>query len=408
MGLSVDNEQPHDGSGVVPTGVPKRRVLVVDDEQAVLDGLRSVLRAQRREWEVTFALGGPAGLEAVRTASFDVVITDMRMPILNGADLLKQVKALQPNAVRVVLSGQTDSETAIKTALTAHQFLSKPCDIEILRNVVRRACGLNELLASAELRALVGDVSSLPVAPRSYLAISEALANPQSSFTDVARIVEREPVLCAKVLQVVNSAFFGLPRVVSSIVQATNYLGTLWLRNLTLAMEAISAAHALGALTSAQFVAYQTNSILVGLLGRHWYVGDRRNADNAFAAGVMRDVGHLILTRRGRTADESERAAHPAVGAYLLGLWGIPHSIIEAVAFHECPSALAHESLDLADVVHLADRVAATLCPSPFMVEQEPLDLQRLATRGVTVERIDAWRQAAEPLAEEAREMISA
>jgi HD-like signal output (HDOD) protein len=388
--------------------VRKRRLLVVDDEQAVLDGLRSVLRAQRREWEVTFALGGPAGLEAVRKASFDVVITDMRMPILNGADLLKQVKALQPGAVRLVLSGQTDSETAIKTALTAHQFLSKPCDIEILRNVVRRACRLNELLASPELRALVGDVSSLPVAPRSYLAISEALADPQSSFSDVARIVEREPALCAKVLQLVNSAFFGLPRVVSSIVQATNYLGSLSLKNLTLAMEAISTAHGLCAMSNAQFVAYQTNSILVGLLGRHWYVGDRLNADNAFAAGVMRDMGHLVLTRSGRQADVSERASHPAVSAYLLGLWGIPHAIIEAVAFHECPSALGHESLELADVVHLADRVASTLCPSPFLVEQEPVDLQRLAARGVSQERIDVWRQAAERLAVEAREMISA
>jgi HD-like signal output (HDOD) protein len=327
---------------------------------------------------------------------------------LNGAELLKQVKLLQPGAVRMVLSGQTDRETAIKTALTAHQFLSKPCDIEVLRNVVRRACGLNELLASTELRALVGDVSSLPVAPRSYLAISEALADAQCSLTDVAHIVEREPVLCAKVLQVVNSAFFGLPRVVSSIVQATNYLGTLSLKNLALAMEAISAAHGLCAMTNAQFVAYQTNSILVGLLGRHWYVGDRRNADDAFAAGVMRDMGHLILTRSGRQANESERACHPAVSAYLLGLWGIPHAIIEAVAFHECPSVLAHETLDLVDVVHLADRVAATLCPSPFMVQQQPLDLERLVALGVSEERIEVWRQAAEPLAAEAREMTSA
>ena len=407
MGLSVDNER-QDGSGTMPTSTRKQRLLFVDDEQAVLDGLRSVLRAQRHEWEVAFALGGPAGLEAVRNSSFDVVITDMRMPILNGAELLKQVKALQPGAVRVVLSGQTDHETAVKTAITAHQFLSKPCDIELLRKVVRRACGLNELLASPALRALVGDVSSLPVAPRSYLAISEALADPQSTITDVARIVEREPVLCAKVLQVVNSAFFGLPRVVSSIVQATNYLGTLSLKNLTLAMEAVSAAQGLSTITSTEFVAYQTNSLLVGLLGRQWYAGDRRNADNAFAAGVMRDMGHLILTRPGRLADDSDRASHPAVSAYLLGLWGLPHAIIEAVAFHECPHTLAHESLELADVVHLADRVAATLCPSPFLVEQEPVDLQRLAAFGVSQERIAAWQEAAEPLAAEAREMMAA
>ena len=205
---------PHPSSGTIPTagGAPRQRVLFVDDEPAILEALRGVLRPQRREWDMVFALGGPAGLQEIESSKFDVVVTDMRMPIIDGAALLTRVKELQPHAVRLVLSGQTDSQTALKSVFTAHQFLAKPCDAEKLRNVVKRCCDLNGVLAADELRSLCADVSVLPTAPTTYLAISKVLGDPSSSISDVARIVEREPILCAKVLQLVNSAFFGTGR----------------------------------------------------------------------------------------------------------------------------------------------------------------------------------------------------
>lgn len=394
-------------SGTHPVTVRKRRLLFVDDEQMILDGLRSALRPQRREWDVTFALGGPAGLEEVRAASFDVVVTDMRMPVLNGAALLEEVKQLQPSAVRLVLSGQTDTETAMNTVLTAHQFLSKPCDVDHLRRVVERACSLNDILNSGELRALAGDVSLLPVAPTTYVSISEALANPKSSIAEVVRIVEREPGLCAKVLQVVNSAFFGLPRAVTSITQALNYLGALTIKNLALALDTVSVARGLSVLTPAEFWAYQTNSMLVGLLARHWFAAERSKADEAFTAGMLRDLGYLLLDRPGRNQAPTNPAQQAALGAYLLGLWGIPYSIIEAVAFHERPKDIAHDTLELVDVVHLADHIANEFCPSPFSRSPKPWDPHHLEALGVTEERISALRAEAEGLVAQARGMAT-
>jgi HD-like signal output (HDOD) protein len=400
-------EKSGDGaSAVLPvTAAAKRRILFVDDEQAILEGLRSILRPQRREWDMVFALGGPAALEEIKRQSFDVIVTDMRMPVIDGAELLRQAKALQPRMVRIVLTGQTDADTAMKTVFTAHQFLSKPCDGDQLRGVVQRACGLNELVFSEDLRTLAGDVSLLPTAPRTYLAISEALADPGSGINDVARIVERDPALCAKVLQVVNSAFFGLPRSVSSVAQATSYLGTLTLRNLALAMETVAATKTAGiGLSSAQLLAFQINALFTGMLGRRWYATDRRKADEAFVAGMLRDMGHIVLAARKLTSPEED--CHGALAAYLLGLWGIPHAVLEPVAFHETPELVAHDSLEVVDVVHIADRIAGELAPSPFQPAPGALDLERLQRLGVTMEQLQALRAEAAQLLIHTRELL--
>jgi len=397
------------GSGVVVASPrAKRRILFVDDEAAVLQGLRSVLRPQRHEWDMSFAIGGPAALEEITKSSFDVIVTDMRMPVIDGAELLRQTKELQPRAVRVVLSGQTDTETAMKTVFTAHQFLAKPCDIEKLRSVVKRACALNTLVTADELRALAGDVSVLPAAPRTYLAISQTLANPACGINDVACIVEREPSLCAKVLQVVNSAFFGLPRAVSSITQATNYLGALALRNLALAMETVAAMNrAQLPLSSQELVDFQTNALFVGLLGRRWFAGDRRKADEAFVAGMLRDMGHLVLAVQGRAATTGPDC-HAALSAYLLGLWGLPHNVLEPVAFHERPELVEHDALEVVDVVHLADRIAAELAPSPFQLAPEPLNSERLTQLGACPRQLELLRRDAKDLLIHTRELLRA
>ena len=400
--------KPDEGSGSLPSApsVRRERVLFVDDEEAILEGLRAVLRPQRREWDMVFALGGPAGLSQVEGSKFDVVVTDMRMPILDGAALLTRVKVLQPHAVRIVLSGQMDPQTALKSVFTAHQFLAKPCDIEKLRSVVKRCCELNELLAADKLRSLAGDVSVLPAAPTAYLAISRALANPHSSIKDVARIVECEPTLCAKVLQVANSAFFGLPRAVSSVSQAATYLGTLALRDLSLAMETMASLHkAPRGLPPASFAAFQTNALAVGLLGRRWFAGDRRKADDAFIAGMLRDMGHVVLGMRDG-AEPGEGDQHAALSAYLLGLWGIPHSVLEAVAFHEQPERIEHQSLEVVDVVHLADSVVSRLSPSPFQAAPV-LDLARFERLGVGAVQLRELEASAAQALAEAREMLA-
>lgn len=406
--MHANSLKPEPGSATVAlgTGAPRKRVLFVDDEEAILDGLRAVLRPQRHEWEMVFALGGPAGLAELEKSSFDVVVTDMRMPVIDGAQLLARVKQLQPRAVRLVLSGQTDAQTALKSVFTAHQFLAKPCDPDKLRSVVKRCCDLNELLTADELRSLAGDVSVLPAAPTTYLALSNALADPQCGIADVARIIEREPTLCAKVLQVANSAFFGLPRAVSNATQAATYLGTLTLRDLALAMESLASAQRLKTvLPLSAHRAFQLNALSVALLARRWFASDARKADEAFVAGMLRDMGHLVLAAGNRSTPRSGED-HAGLSAYLLALWGLPHGVIEAVAFHEHPERIEHESVEVVDVVHVADRIMSELAPSPFQASPA-LDASRLWRLGMSESRFEELAHAARRIRDDAQKMLA-
>jgi HD-like signal output (HDOD) protein len=369
----------------------KRQILFVDDEQGVLDGLRNVLRGQRREWEMVFAPGGTAALAEIDRRPFDVVVSDMRMPGIDGATLLTRVKEKQPRAVRIVLSGQTDLESAMRTVLVAHQFLSKPCDAETLRSTVERACKLNTMLQSENLRKMAGDVSMLPSSPGVYSAITQALANNRSSISDVARIVEKDPGLCAKILQVANSAFFGIGRKVTSVTEASTYLGLVTLKNLALMLESFPQLQGAGGPQKETFRKLQIHSLLVGFLARQ-IVGtkDKRRSDEAFVAGMLHDIGHVIFAMRGDAVAAVGGVDHASLGAYLLGIWGLPHPVTEVVANHDQPGAVEHAGFEVVDAVYLADRIAGRIREAPFDPDTE-FDVERMQRLGVTADQMAAW-----------------
>src|ERR1700690_3600413 len=119
-----------------------RRVLFVDDEPQILEGLRHRLHRQRKQWEMLFAESGKAALKILAHEPVDVIITDMRMPQMDGATLLTKVKELYPRVVRIVLSGHAELETALRAVPVAHQFLNKPSEPGVIEGVVERACNL--------------------------------------------------------------------------------------------------------------------------------------------------------------------------------------------------------------------------------------------------------------------------
>ena len=166
-----------------------RRLLFVDDERLVLDGLRNMLRPKQRHWDMTFVTGGPEAIEELGRREFDVVVSDMRMPRVDGAAVLKHVQASQPNAVRIVLTGHTETDLALRTIPVAHQFLSKPCDAATLEGTIDRACSLQSLLTDPTLRAAVGGIGRLPSVPKLYMQINEALEKPTTSLKDVAVLI---------------------------------------------------------------------------------------------------------------------------------------------------------------------------------------------------------------------------
>jgi HD-like signal output (HDOD) protein len=371
-------------------GVGVQRILVVDDEQNVLDGLRNLLRGRRHEWDMSFACGGEAALALLEKNAFDVVVTDMRMPRLDGAALLARVKDMQPKAVRIVLSGQTEAHSVMKAVFVAHRFLAKPCEPQLLRNVIERACRLHSMLASPELRAAVGRITVLPSVPGTYLALCRAIARPETAMKDIVTIVERDVGLCAKILQVVNSAFFGLPRRISNLLEATNYLGTVTIKNLAIAVDAFRGDSVRGETVPDQL---QRQSLLTAQLAERMLAPDRLRADDAFLAGLLHDIGRLMHIPGRRDAPQF---GHPLLGAYLLDLWGLPESVVEAVAHHQDPSRLEHVGFDVVDAVHVAVRLMAHALG---LRDDTGLDVAYLADRGVTATRLDEWQGIARQMA---------
>src|SRR5271157_5517649 len=214
-----------------------RRVLFVDDEPRFYEGLQRLLRPQRHEWEMAFAPSGHAALALMEASPFDVIVSDMRMPGMDGAALLCRVRELYPQVVRIVLSGHTELSAALQVVPVAHQFLAKPCDAEMLRVAIERACHLKALLSDDSIRRTVTALGDLPSVPRTYEALMQAVGDPDVTLLKVARIIEQDVGISAKVLQLVNSAFFGISHSMTNIQSAVSYLGINTLKSLVLSVE---------------------------------------------------------------------------------------------------------------------------------------------------------------------------
>jgi HD-like signal output (HDOD) protein len=353
-----------------------KRVLFVDDEPNVLDGLQRMLRPLRNDWTMEFAASGPCALTVLSENPFDVVVSDMRMPGMDGAQLLTEVRRLYPKTVRIVLSGQSDHELIMKTIGPAHQYLSKPCDAQELKDTVTRACALRDLLTDHKLQLLVSQMKSLPSIPALYSALMDEIGSPNISLKKVGEIIAQDPAMTAKILQLINSAFFGLRRHISSPAEATALLGVDTVTALVLSAQI--------------FVQFKNTSLRDYSMDKVWAhcstVGSvaraiakcagqgQHLADQSFTAGLLHETGSLVLAAQlperygealiiardeGISVDEAENrvfgAAHPEVGAYLLGIWGLPDAIVEAVAFHHVPGRCLTTKFHALAAVHLAD-----------------------------------------------------
>jgi len=392
-----------------------RRVLFVDDEPRILEGLRRMLRGQRHEWEMAFAPGGEAALALLEASPFDVIVSDMRMPGMDGARLLALVRDRYPQVVRIVLSGHTELSTALRVVPVAHQFLAKPCDPGTLRVAVERACHLKTLLNDESIRGTVGALRDLPSLPRTYDAMTEALRSADTSLQKIARIVEQDVGISAKILQLVNSAFFGLAHSITNIEHAVIYLGINTLRSLALSVEIFRVFQPKTPLPGFSLEKLERHARLAAHIAAYLPV-PKHLADIPMVAAMLHDVGKLILAwkfpeRFGKLlakAAEEHRPlyqveqdeygfSHAEIGAYLLGLWGLPYLLVEAVAYHHGPSRVPHENFDAISAVYVANVLAHELeAPSAqvFLEENNETNRKELAALGVEGD-LAAWRAAA-------------
>jgi putative nucleotidyltransferase with HDIG domain len=356
-----------------PETPAKKLILFVDDEPPILNGLRVRLHRLRTKWEMHFAESGAKAIEALERAHFDVVVTDMRMPGMDGAELLQVVRDRWPDAIRIVLSGYAELQQVVRLVPYAHQYYSKPCEAGQLENLIERCLQLHELLHQPTLRAVVGRVSKLPSIPKVYAQLQQLLTSDDASVHEVARLISTDAAIAAKLLQLVNSAFFRLARRITGIEQAVNHLGFGAIRNLVLSAEVFSSWPGQGPKCVPSLDKLQSHVHKVAAAARALVAETPPKADDALLAGLLHDIGYWIFSNECQ-AELTESvalavaeniplhqaetriigASHAQVGAYLLGLWGLPYPVIEAVAHHHTPESVAQSEFDPLAAVAIA------------------------------------------------------
>ncbi len=385
----------------------------MDDETKLLDGLRRILHPMRKEWDMVFVASARQALEALALDPFEVIVTDMRMPGMDGAELLDEVVKIYPETVRLVLSGQWDPDMSIRSAKTAHQYVTKPCSAEVLKATLDRIFALRRLLAGRSLKRTVSGMTMLPSLPQAYRKLMETLESPDVTADHIAEVIAGDIAMTAKVLQLANSAFFGVSRKVSHPADATRYLGVDTIKALALTMGVFSEFTGPES-ASPVLVELQSHTLETGRLAQLIAKAEnveKQMADDAYLAALLHDVGKLILIDKDAEMYESammlsrtekleieavERemfgAGHSEVGCYLLWLWGLPDTITNAVAFHHRPADCAEKGMSPMALVHIADVLAHEIEPSS---EPAPaLDEAFLAEAGLSG-RMAEWRELA-------------
>ncbi len=360
------------------------RLLLVDDETRVLEGLERLLYA-RDDWDVITASSAAEAIELLEVERFDVLVSDMRMPGMDGADLLAIARDQYPETVRIVLSGQSDDVASLRAARVAHQFLTKPCSADVFIPVVERAIALQRYLHDDVVRKALGRVDKLPAVPRIYMQLSEAL-DADRPAEEISAIIRQDPALAAKLLQLVNSSFFVRGRPMADVASAVVRLGVRIIRDLTLTVEVFGRAtnHMPSCLSieDLQMSALGTAQVAQKLV---------KPADHAvaFMAALLRDVGLLALAetapdtlcemyteacKQRCPVSEIERATigtgHGEIGAWVLGVWGLPLDIVEAVANHHTPERIVAAEMTVAAAVHIAGALVDGAEPDKTLVER--------------------------------------
>ena len=364
------------------------RILFVGDHACLPHDQEGDLRGLGDGWHVEQVPDGKTAIAAAALAPFDAVVAAPVLADLTSATLLGQIRTLRPETIRIALLDAHGNNRALASRImgVAHRFLPLPLRLEFLREAIRSLEELRSLLDNPRLRSAIGRIEKLPSPPHLYLRLMHALEEEAGSdAASLARLVAGDPAIAAKVLQLCNSAFFAGGRTITDLRAAVTRLGISTLRDLVLASEVFSAPP----LSPARRAAMQRRALLASRIAGSLLPPS--SAELGSTAALLADIGLLLPgvrdERQPGRAEQDERPSHTEAGAYLLGLWGLPMPIIEAVALHRQPQRSSVRSFWVTGAVHVATALA----------RGESVDEHYLAQVGMLT-RLPQWREQADAL----------
>ncbi|MFH0784122.1 MAG: response regulator [Pseudomonadota bacterium] len=388
----------------------KKKAIFVDDEPNILDGLRRTLRSLRNQYDLQFVGSGHEALEMMAESRYDVVISDMRMPGMDGAQLLEIVQQQYPHTIRVMLTGQADEESIMRTIGVVHQFLAKPCDPGTLKAILIQTAALQDILCDGKLKDLISQIGTLPSLPATYEKLRKTINSVDVEINELGKIIGQDMAMSAKVLQLVNSAFFGIYSKVDSPTRAVQLLGLDTIKVLVLGLELFAQTKPPTDILPLDKLWF--HSLAVGKIAKS--IADSQSGDstlvsNAFLAGILHDIGKLVLAsslpaqylqvialagEKNVTLQAAEQSifgsGQSGVGAYLMGLWGFSTAVIEAICFQSSLESYPVTSFSPALAVHVANVLYYQHRPDEIVGRKQELNLRVIDGLGLQG-RIGEW-----------------
>lgn len=350
------------------------RILFVDENRDVLEGFKRVLFKMRRDWRMDFVTSGEEALERVERGEYTAVVSDTGMPGISGIQLMQIIRENHPGVARIIVSANADMKELMDALGTAHQFLVKPVEPEILKDTLMRVMNLMKELRDPGLKALLNKIHSLPTQPELHLELLQAVSS--GSIKEIGSIIEKDPSITVKVLQLVNSPFLGVNRHITDIIHAVTLLGIDILKGLVLSLEIFSKFPLSGMARREldNIFAHCTSVANYARVIASEIFADKDLANESYMGGMVHDVGKLVILsnfteqyfaikeeveQTGQSSYDIERRVlgtdHARLGAYLLGLWGLPEMLVSTVAYHHTPAAYYYKTFSPVLAVHIAN-----------------------------------------------------
>ena len=343
------------------------RILFVDDEPRILTGIENALIFANDDWVADFATSGEEAVALLDANTYDVLVTDMKMPGLTGADVLEHAKTVRPGMVRLILSGEVDPTLAERAMPLTHEFVPKPCDPDELFGLIERVSDTTRSLESATVRDVLGSLDRLPSEPTLHLEIQEAMDRGEGTDS-IGRIIERDLAIASSVVKTANSAFYGFRNPAENVRDAVVRLGLQTVGGIVLNAEVASWAspEKRSLVTSLNSHSAMMSHLVQKLVGKE--------VKQAALAGLLHDVGVLVLITQfedeydtlqqviaaGQEPGEAtEReifgASHAEIGAYMLEMWKADPVVVQATRHHHDPDAVDGQARRLVDAITAAD-----------------------------------------------------
>ena len=384
----------------------ERHILVVNPDAREGSALAAQLHQANSSWRIEPVVDLASFERLLRGRPADALIVEGSLPGLQPEALFKTASTQCPAAFRLALSGHYDQGTTLRTMGYAHQNLWKPCSFAEVQSALARAFALRDALHNDRLQLLIAQINTLPSLPRLYLDFLDEIRRKHPSTERLGDIIRQDLSLCSKILQMVNSAFFGLPHKIDNPEEALLHLGLENVRALVLSIQVFSLFDRVEVKPFSLEALWEHSWRVDGLARRIASFEERpaEEVETAFTAGLLHDLGKLVLVsgvpRAWREAIEAAEArsiplwqaersrlaaTHAEVGAALLALWGISDPIVEAVAFHHEPEVSGSNSFCALTAVHVANLLVKGEAGgnSPYL---ESLGL---------AERFERWRELA-------------